>query len=101
SLLGSRVWCGGRYGIVIPGNISSRRSSSSDSSALLCVGDIDLSLCLYYQFFSVEQDNSGFLEVCCCGYSGICGINILCTLLVDVVLCHGLSTVYIAACFIY
>ncbi|KAA6397631.1 MAG: hypothetical protein EZS28_006840 [Streblomastix strix] len=33
---------GSKCGTVIPGIISSRKSSSSDSSTFLCVGDIDL-----------------------------------------------------------
>ncbi|KAA6357989.1 MAG: hypothetical protein EZS28_046483, partial [Streblomastix strix] len=43
-----------------------------------------------------RQSRSGFRGVCCCGYAGIGGINILYKLLLDVVLCLGLSTVYFA-----
>ncbi|KAA6359812.1 MAG: hypothetical protein EZS28_044662 [Streblomastix strix] len=90
------ILCGDKCSIVIPGITSSRKSSSLDSSAFLCVGDIDLQLCLGYQFLSVVQGSSGIREVCCCGCAGIGGINILRTLLIDVVLCHGLSTLSFA-----
>ncbi|KAA6363190.1 MAG: hypothetical protein EZS28_041282 [Streblomastix strix] len=95
------ILCGGKCSIIIQDIISSRNSSSSDSSALLCVGGIDLYLCLCYQSHSVGKDSSSIREVCCCEYAGIGGINVLCTLLVDVVLCRDLSTVYVAACSIY
>ncbi|KAA6378193.1 MAG: hypothetical protein EZS28_026280 [Streblomastix strix] len=50
-------------------------------------------------FMSLMCDgNSGIRGVHCCGCAGICGINKLCTLMIDVVLCRGLSTVYVAAC---
>ncbi|KAA6403504.1 MAG: hypothetical protein EZS28_000969 [Streblomastix strix] len=67
------VLCSGKCGIAIPGIISSRKLSSSDPSALLCIGDIDLQL-----------------RLCCYG------INRLCTLLVVVALCSGHSTVCVA-----
>ncbi|KAA6339084.1 MAG: hypothetical protein EZS28_052639, partial [Streblomastix strix] len=86
------VLCDSKCGIVIPGIIASRNSSSSESSAFLCGGDIDLQLCLYYQFFSVVQGSSGIRGVCYCEYAGIGGINILCILLTDVVLCRDLWT---------
>ncbi|KAA6377291.1 MAG: hypothetical protein EZS28_027184 [Streblomastix strix] len=50
---------------------------------------------------SSSSSSSSIRGVCCYGYARIGGINVLCTLLVDVVLCRGLSTVYIAACSIY
>ncbi|KAA6386945.1 MAG: hypothetical protein EZS28_017529 [Streblomastix strix] len=75
------VLCSSKCGIVIPGITSTRKSSFSDSSALLSIGDIDLQVCLCYQFLSVVYGSSGPREVCCCGYAGIGAINILCTLL--------------------
>ncbi|KAA6365346.1 MAG: hypothetical protein EZS28_039127, partial [Streblomastix strix] len=62
---------GGKSGIFIPDIVSSRKSSSSDSSALLCV-----------------QGSSGIRGVCCYGYAGIGGISRLYTPLIDVVLCR-------------
>ncbi|KAA6401081.1 MAG: hypothetical protein EZS28_003402 [Streblomastix strix] len=49
------VFNGGKYGIVITGIISTRKSSSSDSSIFLCVGVIHLLLRLRCQSLSVVQ----------------------------------------------
>ncbi|KAA6382345.1 MAG: hypothetical protein EZS28_022125 [Streblomastix strix] len=94
------LMCRGKCGIVILCIISSGKSPSSNSSALLCVGDIDLQLCLYQQFLSVVQGSSGILAGCCSRYAGIGGISKLYTFLV-VAFYRGLLTVYIVAYSVY
>ncbi|KAA6353143.1 MAG: hypothetical protein EZS28_051330, partial [Streblomastix strix] len=91
------ILCGGKCGIVIPDTISSRKSSFSDSSILLCAGDNDILLYLCCSSLPVVLGSSVILEGCCYGYDSIGEIHRLWILLTVAAFCHGPSTIFIAA----